>query len=78
MRERTEDIHKELQDLDLIGSSHLEDILIGEKIHLDLPFPSKRYKNHGRNGGRASSSRSTMEEREWKNQLAFGGRRGLL
>jgi hypothetical protein len=36
MRGRTKEIHKELQDLDPIGSPHLEEILIGGKIDLDL------------------------------------------
>jgi hypothetical protein len=36
MRGRTKEIHKEFQDLDPIGSPHLEEILIGGKIDLDL------------------------------------------
>jgi hypothetical protein len=37
MRRRTkEEIHKELQDLDLIGFPHLEEIMIGGKVDLDL------------------------------------------
>jgi hypothetical protein len=36
MRGITKEIHKELQDLDLIGSPYLEEILIGGKIDLDL------------------------------------------
>jgi hypothetical protein len=36
MRGRTKEIHKELQNLDPIGSPHLEEILIGGKIDLDL------------------------------------------
>ena len=35
-RKNEEEIHKELQDLDPIGSPHLEEILIGGKIDLDL------------------------------------------
>jgi hypothetical protein len=31
-----EEIHKELQDLDLIGSPHLEEKVIGGNIDLDL------------------------------------------
>jgi hypothetical protein len=31
-----EEIHKELQDLDPIGSPHLEKKLIGEKVDIDL------------------------------------------
>ena len=36
MRGRTKEIHKELQDLDPLCSPHLEEILIGGKIDLDL------------------------------------------
>jgi hypothetical protein len=35
-RKNKEEIHKELQDLDPIGSSHIEEILIGGNINLDL------------------------------------------
>jgi hypothetical protein len=52
MREKTKKIHKELQDLDPIGSPHLEEILIGEKIDRSrspLTFPQKDAK-HGTNG----------------------------
>jgi hypothetical protein len=51
VRGRTKEIHKELQDLDPIGSPHLEVILISRKIDLDLISlsPKKRYKKHGRN-----------------------------
>jgi hypothetical protein len=51
MRERTmEEIHKEFQDLHPKGSPHIEEILIGENIDLDLLslFPSRRCKNHWR------------------------------
>jgi hypothetical protein len=37
-RGRTKEIHKELQDQDPIGSPHLEEILIGGKIYLDLLY----------------------------------------
>jgi hypothetical protein len=38
-----EENHKELQDLDPIGSPQIEEILIGGNIDLDLlsPFPQK-------------------------------------
>jgi hypothetical protein len=37
MRGRTkEEIHKELQDLDPIGSPHIEEIMIGGNVDLDL------------------------------------------
>jgi hypothetical protein len=35
-RKNKKEIHKELQDLDPIGSPHLEEILIGGKIDLDI------------------------------------------
>jgi hypothetical protein len=35
-RTNKEEIHKELQDLDLIGFPHIEEILIGGKIDLYL------------------------------------------
>ena len=35
-RGRTKEIHKELQDLDLVGSPHLERDLIGGNLDLDL------------------------------------------
>jgi hypothetical protein len=43
MRGRTKEIHKELQDLDPLCSPHLEEILIGGNIDLDLLslFPQK-------------------------------------
>jgi hypothetical protein len=51
MRGRTkEEIHKELQDLDPMGSPHKEEKVIGGDIDLDLLslFPSKICKNHVR------------------------------
>jgi hypothetical protein len=35
-RKNKEEIHKELQDLDSIGSSHIEKIMIGGNVDLDL------------------------------------------
>jgi hypothetical protein len=42
-RKNEEEIHKELQDLDPIGSPHIEEIMIGGKVDLDLLslFPQK-------------------------------------
>jgi hypothetical protein len=42
-RKNKEEIHKELQDLDPIGSPHIEEIMIGGNIDLDLLslFPQK-------------------------------------
>jgi hypothetical protein len=79
MRGRTKEIHKELQDLDPIGSPHLEEILIGGKIDLDLlSFPSKRCNNHGRNG----RGRESFQIQQWRREnpnscTAQGGRRGI-
>jgi hypothetical protein len=43
MRRRTKEIHKELQDQDLIGSPHLEEKVIGGNVDLDVLslFPQK-------------------------------------
>jgi hypothetical protein len=35
-RKKKEEIHKELQDLDPMGSPHLEEKVIGGKVDLDL------------------------------------------
>jgi hypothetical protein len=35
-RKNKEEIHKELQDLDPIGSPHIEEIMIGGNVDLDL------------------------------------------
>jgi hypothetical protein len=42
-RKNKEEIHKELQDLDPIGSPHIEEIIIGGNVDLDLLslFPQK-------------------------------------
>jgi hypothetical protein len=55
-RKNKEEIHKEFQDLDPIGSPHSDEKVIGGNIDLDLlSFPSKRCKKHGgKGGGRAS------------------------
>jgi hypothetical protein len=65
-RKNKEKIHKELQDLDPIGFPHIEEIMIGGNVDLDLLslFPKKDARIMGGMGGRASSSRSTMEDRE--------------
>jgi hypothetical protein len=65
-RKNKEEIHKELQDLDPIGYPHIEEKVIGENVDLDLLslFLKKMQESWEGWGGRASSSRSTMEERE--------------
>jgi hypothetical protein len=35
-RKHKEEIHKELHDLDLIGSPHIEEIFVGGNVDLDL------------------------------------------
>ena len=42
-RGRTKKIHKELQDLDLLCSPHLERILIGGNVDLDLLYLSLKW-----------------------------------
>jgi hypothetical protein len=65
MRGRTkEEIHKELQDLDLMGSPHKEEKVIGGNIDLDLLslFPQRYARIMGGIERWASFPRSTMEE----------------
>jgi hypothetical protein len=73
MRGRTkEEIHKELQDLDPMGSPHKEEKVIGGNIDLDLLslFPQRYARIMGGIERWASFPRSTMEEeREGKNEL---------
>jgi hypothetical protein len=79
-RKNKEEIHKELQDLDPIGSPHIEEILIGGNIDLDLlsPFPQKDIRNMGgkEEGGQAFKI-NNGGERSPKMWLAQGGRRGV-
>jgi hypothetical protein len=67
-RKNKEEIHKELQDLDPIGSPHIEDILIGGNVDLDLlslfPQDYARIMGGGERERESKASRSTMEERE--------------
>jgi hypothetical protein len=66
IRGRTmEEIHKELQYLDPIGSPHLEEILIGGKIDQNLLsfFPKKMQESRKEWRESVIFSRSTMEER---------------
>jgi hypothetical protein len=62
MRGRTKEIHKELQDQDPIGSSHLEEKVIGGNVDLDLLslFLQKDAKIMGGMERGASFPRSTM------------------
>jgi hypothetical protein len=73
MRGRTkEEIHKELQDLDLIGSPHLEEKMIGENVDLDLIslFPQKDARIMGGMGRKGKLFKvNNGGERKWKSQL---------
>jgi hypothetical protein len=65
-RKTKEEISKELQDLDPIGSPHLEEKVIGENVDLDLLsfIPLKRCKKHGGNGG----GRASFEGQQWRRE----------
>jgi hypothetical protein len=72
MRGRTnEEIHKELQDLDPMGSPHKEEKVIGGNIDLDLLslFPQRYARIMGGIERWTSFSRSTMEGERRKNEL---------
>jgi hypothetical protein len=62
-RKNKEEIHKELQDLDPMGSPHREEKVIGRNIDLDLLslFPQRYARIMGRIERWASFPRSTME-----------------
>jgi hypothetical protein len=78
-RKNKEENHKELQDLDLIGSSHIEEKVIGGNVDLDLLslFPQRYARIMGGIERWVSFPRSTMErERERGASSRFGG--GLL
>jgi hypothetical protein len=72
MRGRTkEEIHKELQDLDPMGSPHKEEKVIGGNIDLDLLslFPPRYTRIMGGIERWASFTRSTMEGERGENEL---------
>jgi hypothetical protein len=72
MRGRTkEEIHKELQDLDSMGSPHKEDKVIGGNIDLDLLslFPQRYARIMGGIERWAIFLRSTMEGERGENEL---------
>jgi hypothetical protein len=77
MRRRTKEFHKELQDLDQIGSPHLEEKVIGGNVDLDLLslFPQKDARIMGgmeeggqafkvNNGGERNPIRAQPKEEE--------------
>jgi hypothetical protein len=54
-----------LHDPDLVGCPHIEEILIGGNVYLDLlSFPSKRFKKHGRNGEKQEATQGKIWMRE--------------
>jgi hypothetical protein len=64
-RKNKEEIHKELQDLDPIGSPQLEEKVIGGNVDLDLlSFPSKKCKKHGGKGG----GRASFQDQQWRRE----------
>jgi hypothetical protein len=72
MRGRTkEEIHKELQDLDPMGSPHKEEKVIGRNIDLDLlsVFPQRYARIMGGIERWASFPRLTMEGESGENEL---------
>jgi hypothetical protein len=72
MRGRTKKkIHKELQDLDPMGSPHKEEKVIGGNIDLDLLslFPQRYGRIMGGIERWASFPRSTMEGERGENEL---------
>jgi hypothetical protein len=71
-RKNKEEIHKELQDLDPMGSPRKEEKLIGGNIDLDLLslFPQRYARIMGGIERWASFPRSTMEGERGKNKLA--------
>jgi hypothetical protein len=70
-RGRTKEIHKELQYLDLLCHPHLERILIGGNVDLDLLslFPQKKFKKHMRNGEPGQAAQGQQWKREKMEQL---------
>ena len=75
-------MHQELQDQDLLGSTHLEERWIGGNVDLDLlsQIPQRYARIMGGNERGASFPRSTMEEREGEKSCLYSlwGRRGLF
>jgi hypothetical protein len=70
-RKNKEEIHKQLQDLDPIGSPHLEEKVIGGNVDLDLfsLFPQRYARIMGGIERWAKFPRSTMEGERGENEL---------
>ena len=79
-RKNKEEKHQELQNLDLLGSPHLEEEWIGGMVDLDLLscFPKNWQESLEGSGGIKLSRFATMEEREGKNCVEKWGRRPLF
>jgi hypothetical protein len=80
MRGRTKEIHKELQDLDSMGSPHKEEKVIGGNIDVDLLslFPQKYARIMGGMEEKGQACKvNNGGERSPKTCLAQGGRRGI-
>jgi hypothetical protein len=70
-RKNKEKIHKELQDLDIIGSPHIEEIMISGNVDLDLLslFPQKDARIMGEMGRKGKLFKvNNGGERKWKSQ----------
>jgi hypothetical protein len=73
--------HKELQDLDPIGSPHLEEKVIGGNVDLDLLslFPQKDARNmEGMEEGGASFQDQQWRREKPKNMVGSRGKKGYL
>ena len=79
-RKNIEEKHQELQNQDLLGSPHLEEIWFGGIMDLDLLslFPLEGGKNHGGKRRNQAPRIATMEERELKRLGEQWGRRPLF
>ena len=77
---RTEEKHQELQKLDPTSSPHLEEILFGEKMDLDLLscFPKFGQESSEGSGGIELSKIATMARREKKSSSKRWGRKPLF
>ena len=73
-------VNKRLQDLDPKSFPHLEKKWIGGSIDLDLlsQILKNEQESWGESRERASSSKATMEEREWKNFFQSKVEEGLF
>ena len=72
-KRKNKEKHQELQNLDLLGSPHLEEEWIGEMVDLDLLscFPKNGQESLEGSGGIKLSRFATMEEREQRVQKGF-------